>query len=243
MPRHRGSGSRGEELEHVVQTVPDIRRSQDLDPRRSQLDGQGNAVQPAADLHHGRRVLRRQLEPRHHVMCPLHKETARLRLGGVHIEPVIGNDQREDQPGPLPSHAQGLPTGGKNRQPGALPEQAVCQLCTGFDQMLAVVQDQQRRSHGYEAGQRGRIPAPYLPPQAHRLRNGRNHEPRLPKRRQLRPVHRRSPRSLARHQLQREPGLPAPGGTREGDQAYTADQLAKLPQLPLPADEAGQLGG
>jgi hypothetical protein len=44
--------SRGEQREAVAEPLEDLRRRQDLDPRRGELDRQGKTVEPPADLAH-----------------------------------------------------------------------------------------------------------------------------------------------------------------------------------------------
>ncbi len=55
----------------------------------------------------------------------------------------LGRGQAGHAPDDLTGHAERLAAGGQDLQSGAIFEQALCQVRSGFDQVLAVVQEQQ----------------------------------------------------------------------------------------------------
>ena len=54
---HRDSGTAGQQSEAVMQAVDDLGQRQRADPRGGKLDRQWHAVEPPADLDHGRAVV------------------------------------------------------------------------------------------------------------------------------------------------------------------------------------------
>jgi hypothetical protein len=66
--------------------------------------------------------------------------------GGLDPGPMLSVEEGENEPGPLAGHAESLPAGREYLEPGARAEQGVCQPGTPFDEVLAVVQQQERLS-------------------------------------------------------------------------------------------------
>lgn len=62
VPRQDGTSARGEQPEPVVETVGDLGHRQRPEPGGGEFDREGQAVESAADLHHGVDVLGRDLE-------------------------------------------------------------------------------------------------------------------------------------------------------------------------------------
>ncbi len=94
-PRHAGA-ARGRELEPALEAAKERRRRQHLAPGRRELDGEGQPVEPLADLRNDRRGLVRQLEVGPDRAGPLNEEHHRLGLaqGRNGILALGGNAER-----------------------------------------------------------------------------------------------------------------------------------------------------
>jgi len=138
-----------QELKPMLELPQHLRRGQDLRPGARQLQGQGNALQGRAKVRHGPRVRPRHLEVGSRCLRPVHEELhavaahqplgrafpARRRQGrheGLGLARQVQRLARRDQAG----------HGGrtlKERPHGHRPI---------LDEVLEVVQDQQRRLPG-----------------------------------------------------------------------------------------------
>ena len=154
-----------------------------------------------------------------------------------------GQRQRRHPVDGLPADAQRLAAGGQQVHPRAPPQDRLRGLGAGADQVLAVVQHDQDvlGGQGVEQGVQGG-PA-RLPGDPQRLRNGRRHGVLVGDRGQLHQPHPvPGPVQQLGGHLQAQPGLAAPPGPGQRDQARGSHQGPDLGQLPVPADEPRQLG-
>src|SRR5215208_1749890 len=83
LPLWQVSGPAGQQLEAVAQTREHRLRGKQLYPRRRELYGQGQSVEPRTDLDHRGVVLLRQREVWPDGLGPLHEEPERLVLCGA----------------------------------------------------------------------------------------------------------------------------------------------------------------
>ena len=131
-------------------------RRQHFDPRRGQLDGEGQAIQPPADGGDGCRVVRGEGEGRLDRCCPLDEERHRrdLRQFCDRWQPVCrGQWQGEQREHPLSPHTERLATGGQDGEAGTGGKERDDVGCGG-EHPLAVVEDEQQPLGREEGGQR-----------------------------------------------------------------------------------------
>ena len=128
--------------------------------------------------------------------------------------------------------------------PRAAPRDRLRGLRAAADQVLAVIHHDQHILRGEGIQQSLQRRQAWLPSKPQRPGDGRRHRVLVGDRGQL-----RQPRpvpgpiqQLGRH-LQPQPGLPAPPGPGQSDQARRLHQGPDLGHLPVPADERRQLGG
>ena len=159
MSCRRVSGASVEQGQAVVESLEKVTRFQDGRPGGGQLDGQGQAVEAFADLHHGVAAVspgsassRAQREGRVHRACPLQEQGLRCRgsVGGAAgggggaqwAEPVpVFADEAES----LAARGQDLQTVGGAGQPG--------QSGGAGKELLEVVEDQQHVAAGQRPGE------------------------------------------------------------------------------------------
>ena len=77
LPGRPGAAAPGQQAQPVAQPGVDLLRGQHRQPRRGQLDGQRQPLQPAADPGHRRHVRLGDREPRHHLRGPLGEQPHR----------------------------------------------------------------------------------------------------------------------------------------------------------------------
>ena len=145
MARQGGAAAAGQQMEAVIQAGGDLLHREQPDPRRSQLDRQRDAIQPAANCataaalssviwKPSRQAAARSWNSRTASYClsfsPASGSSAPGMLERRHIEHRFARD------------AQRLPAGRQDMQVRAATQQSLDQLGAGFDQVLAVVQHQ-----------------------------------------------------------------------------------------------------
>ena len=148
MARGRGARAADQEGEDVVQPLGQLGRGQDPHPRRGQLDGQRQAVEPLADGGHLSGVLVGDLERRPDQLRPLLEQLDRVRggqgrRGQAGARASLGQRERRYLPVELALHAQSLAAGGQHGQRRAGGQQALGQAGRRSGQVLAVVQHDQ----------------------------------------------------------------------------------------------------
>ena len=239
---------RGEQPEHVVQPGGDLLRIEDACPRGGQLDGQRKAVEPVTDLRDRGRVSVGQLERRPHRLSPLDEQADRLarrrcccaadRFAG------LGERERRHEPGALASDPERLAARGHDAEPRAASEQRLRQPGARLDQMLAVVQHEQRFpiAQRLEQGVPGRSDA--VAAHAQRVGDVVRDELGIRERGELHPGNAVGVlRPHAARHLEGETGLAAPARAGECQEPRALEQLLDGRRLALAADERGELGG
>ena len=158
MTRQGGAASARQQAEPVRQAIEDLLHGQDSCSDRSQLDGQRQAVKPAANSRHRGLVRRRQLEGARGSLRPLDKEHDRLvlsqliqRLGGVARRQLQGRD-REHM---LARHGQRFAGGGDETHIRGNPDDLAHEISRRSKQVLTVV-DHQQQGFVLQVGQQER---------------------------------------------------------------------------------------
>ena len=249
MPGDRRTAAAGEQPKPVVQPRRDLLDVHRAGARGGQLDGQRQTVQAAADLDDGGHRVPVQPQPWAHGARPV-GEQAHRRSGQDGGRIVAVMTQRRDGEQHLSGDGQRFAAGGEDAQPRTARQESVGQIGRGVDQMLAVVQDQDRRPVGQRIGQSFERVAPHCGAgfdvhgvahteraddglgQVHRVGDGGELD-------QPDPVWR--VRQQRGADLTGEPGLSRAARTDERDQSALADQLAKLREFGVASQEAGQL--
>ncbi len=243
-----GAVAAAQQPEPVVQPGRDLRHRQGPQPRRGQLQGQRQPVEGAADPQHRRGGVGVEGEPGRHVGGPVGEQPhRRVRGRRLRCARRVRDGQAADRAQRLTGEAQRLPAGGQHPQPGSGGEQPGGQPGRVVDDVLAVVEHQQqapagqRRHQPVGAGRRG--PPGAAQPGVAQVQRGQ---------------HRRRDRRAGRHRGQLhqahrpvvpgrrgggQPGLAGAAGPVQRHQPRRGEQLLDAPQLPFPADEAGQRGG
>ena len=159
----------------------------------------------------------------------------------------LGQGQRRDPPGGLAGDAEGLAAGGQQAHPGALLEDGVHEPGAGLDDVLAVVQEEERVAlleQGDERRLRGLAGAL---PRPHRGQRGARDERRVGGGREGREVD--EPHAVGDgagatgHGLEGESGLAHAPRAGQRHQRARGEQAPDLRELPLAPDEAGELHG
>ena len=121
LARQGRSAARGEQPEHVVQSRGDLPGIEHPCARGCQLDGQGEPVEPAADLRDGGRGIVVQLERRPHGARSFDEQPRRLARGRRRARGGLGLGERErrHQPGVLAADAERFAARGQDAEPRA----------------------------------------------------------------------------------------------------------------------------
>ncbi len=144
LPAHCGPRSPGQQPETVVQPGGDFGRREHAQPRGGQFDRQRDPVQPAAYLADRGSVVRGDREIRHGAARPV----------GEQLDRLASVRQRRHPPGRLAVRADRLPARRHDDQPGAGPQELLGQHGARIEEMLAVIQHQQRAPGSDEPGHR-----------------------------------------------------------------------------------------
>ena len=157
LPRRRGPVAGTQQREAVAQPGGDLLGGQHAHPGGGQLDGQRHAVQGAADVRHRHRVPLRDREAGPGRRRPVREQLGRLEAGQLRSVPgsVRGrHGERRDLPHGFLRDPQRLLAGGHDAQFRAARQQALAERGARVNQMLAVVEHDQRLPGLQGAGQR-----------------------------------------------------------------------------------------
>ena len=233
-----------EQPEAVLETVQDLDRREGAQPHRGELDRERDAVEPAAQLHHGVAVAVRELEVRRHGRGAVEEERDGVvvcRVAGPDLG--VGRRQGRHDEDLLALDAEHVPAGGEDAQAGRRGQQLAGQHRAGVGEVLAVVEHHQQPlllQVGREVASRIRGDLAQLEGVGHGVRQqlgvvkgGQLDEPHA--------VGKGAP-DLGRHP-QRQPRLADPTDAGQGEHPAAGQELPGLGQLASTAHEAGQLGG
>ncbi len=235
----------GEQAEGVVEAVEDLRDGEHVNPGRRQLEGERDAGEAGADAGDGVGILRRQREGGGDGPRPGHEELHRRGTGEfVHGGQVIRvrGHQRRDAILALARDLQPLAAGGEDAQGGAGGEQVVGEGGAGVDQVLAVVEDEERGPGGEEGGQGRQHRAARSFPQAEGGGHGDRDARGIGDRREFdKPEALREGGSEVGCKLQGEAGLAAAADTGEGEQPLIGvqEQIAQRGEFGRATDQRG----
>jgi hypothetical protein len=243
--RQRRTAAAAEQTEDVVQAPRDLLGGYHPDAGGGQLDRQRDAVEPAADLRDRGAVRLAEAEGGEHGARAVDEELHRL-AGGQPLRGellrVVGERERGHQPGRLARNAERLAAARQQREARAAPQQRIGERGAGVDQVLAVVEHEQKRARLEVLGERLLGITAGLLAQAELLGDLGGQERRVGERGELDPF---DPVRViardARGDLQREARLAASARAGQGEQARAAEQPAHRGDLALTADEAGEL--
>jgi hypothetical protein len=226
------AGCPDQDPEAVLELRKQVRQRHRPCARRGELEGERNAVQPAADLLR-RCPVRLQLEPRDSLPHPFGKEGDRF----VFVEGAKPEDE-------LTRNAERLLAGRQHAEAGAGEEQVLHEPRRGHKDVLAVVDEQQSA-----------LSAEGLRHRAHRVAAGVDHEVEGTRRRvgdtgRLRdrgqvaePGATRKRICRAGSQLNGKTSLTRPAAAGDRQKAGAGKEVTRLGQLPRPADKARELPG
>ena len=130
-----------EQSEAIRHPVEDLRRAQHRDAGSRQLDGERHTVEPAADLPDREVILLAQVEAGVGGLGALDEQFDRRRL---RVAVVQGGNRHHH----LAVDAEALAGGGEQRRRRRLTEQPLGELDRSVEDVLAVVEDQQRVALG-----------------------------------------------------------------------------------------------
>jgi hypothetical protein len=239
MPRDRRAAALRQQLEPVVEARGNLDRGEDAHTRGGELDGQGDAVQPRADLTNGGR---QRSQGRGGEPGPFDEQAHRVRLGDRLDRSAlgqVGNGESRHQPYHLAGDAQGFSAGGHDSQSRAGAQQRVDQLGARGDHVLAVVQYQEdglgAQVLSEDLGRRLESLLAQGERSGHRTRHHRGVD-------QLGQLDEPGPVPMLgtrpRRDLEGQSRLAHSGGAGERDQAAGGELFAQLRDLPVAADEA-----
>ena len=133
----------GEEPEPLVEQRRDLGGLEAGDAGGGELDGERDAVEPAADLHHGRRVGLVDVKRRCDGRGPFGEQRGRVRRQRRRGRRRLGNRERADGPQLLAVDAEPLPAGRQHAHVLAAAEDRVGEVGGDVEHMLAVVEHDQ----------------------------------------------------------------------------------------------------
>jgi hypothetical protein len=246
LPARRPAAGRGEQVETVFEVGEELVRRQRAEAPGGQLDGQRETVEMDADGGDGGPGGGGELETGQDGPRPVQEQPDGVgpQQGGPFDRSVqVWYRQRFEDDDGLALDLQRLPAGGEDAQPGAAAEQRFDQQRTGVDQVLAVVQHEQRPS--LPEGGCHRVEQRPSRPFGHGERGGHRlgQQVRVRHRDKLDHPHAVPERPLgAAGRFQDEPGLAGPGRPGHGHQPASAEQPAQPGQLRRPAHETVQRG-
>ena len=146
VPRQCRSPTPCQQAEGIGQAIQDLMWCQRSGARRSQLDRQWNAVEPAADLGDDLTVVSLQIDPRPGGLGPLDEKPGRVRpfeQCRVERTGVGRQSHRRQTPRELAHHAQHAATRHHDGQIRAPRQQQVDQIADLVGKVLGVVEDEQ----------------------------------------------------------------------------------------------------
>ena len=239
LPGRGGTRTGGQQVEPVVEALPDLLGRQRPQPYRRQLDGQRQPVQPPADPGDRGLVVGGEREPGYGGGGPLAEQGDRRVGAQSAVLPPGRYPQRLHAHHTLVGQSQGFPAGRQDPQRSDLAQQRAGQLGARLDQVLAVVQHQHGGSVGEELDQPGHRRRPRLVVLVDGLEHRRGYQLGVLQLVQLDPPDAagRQPDQLV-GRVPREPGLAHPRDPGQGDQPVPRDQALDVRQLAPAADEA-----
>ena len=182
LPRGRRPASGAEHAETVVEPLRDCRRSQRSQATGGELERERQAVEAKADARNVKSVVVANRKPGHRGIRPFDEEPHGLvaeHIAGLEcvlgIRDVQGRNPKHD----LSANMQRFAACGKDRQLRGAAQQGVGELRRRCEQMLAVVENKQKRTRPDKlddrideavAGQRAHVEG---------RRNGIRHEPAI----------------------------------------------------------------
>ena len=188
-----------EQREPIIQPGLDLVRCQRPYPRGSELDTQGDAVEPDAQSLDGLGVGRVDGEPG-------------TRLAGALCEQLdrLGGGERRQAPHALSSDAQRFPARRQDRDLRARADHRLGELGDGFEQVLAVVEADQRSPVTQLGGERAQRATRRIDEHPRRDAHGLGHRRRVGRPLKVDPPHPVLPAlDLRRGRLRGEPRLSA----------------------------------
>ena len=231
LPVRKVTAAAGQQAQRMLKPGRDRLRRQQPDPRRRQLDGQRQAVQPADNLRDRRRVLIVDGESRYHGGRALGEQPRRL-AGGQGRRGRVGHRvrdrKRRDRAFLLAGNAQRGAAAHQDPQGTGFLQQPYHDRCAG-QQVLEVIQDEQELPLAQLTDQvvHQRPVSGIL--QADALGDRRWHQSWIPHRRQRDEIH--PVRVIAGHlrrQRDAQPGLAAAAGPGQRDQVAALEQPFRL---------------
>ena len=240
MSRQRRATPSDEKTKPVVESLREPLYRDGTEPSRRELQRERKTVEAAADVRDGRRVRVVESEARQHSACALHEKLHRLRLHERCSR--IGNGERRHEPRYLAADAERLTTRRDDAERGTCTEQRVGQHGARADQVLTVVEHEQRTAVAKRRNERfGRAPSGLVRCAGGGERGTRDERP-------VRDGGELHPRDVASEggadalcELESEARLAAPGGAGEREQTCRREALARRHELTLAPDEAGEL--
>jgi hypothetical protein len=153
---HGAALTAGEQTESVLEPVRHLPRIEDLNAGGGQLQSERDAVQAAADPHHGVGIVRVEGKAGPGRAGPLAEEADRVAVGEFGGADIVGRQRkRRHVPDDLAGDAEELPACGEDRQAGAVGDEPVDEARYRPDQMLAVVNDDEGLAPGQVLGKTG----------------------------------------------------------------------------------------
>ena len=243
LARHGHPASAGQQRKSPVQPFHDLRERQSAQPGGGELDGQRDAIEPVAQLHHGIGVLLCHSEIGIDGAGAIDQQAHRLVLvDPLRRQRVVHRRgrQRRNGAGVFAGDAERLPAGGQNPQSRGFGEHRVDQVGDRRQQVFAVVQHDQQLPLAQVIDELAGGSAVGLI--GHRQRG---HHDRCETRFVLDTCQFDHPAAVAERparplgQFVRDPGLSDAAGPGKRHQARLRHRLLRLGKLTTAADEAG----
>ena len=232
----------GQESEPLAEVGADVGGGHGADAGRGQLDGEGDAVEAAADLDHVLEVVVTHGEAAADGGGPLLEQPQRGVLGGSHAERGrVGQGEGAEVLDRLAGHVEGLAGGRQQSDVGRAREDLLGQVGGGVDHVLAVVEHEQGGAagevvdEGVGAGRRAGGP--------HGRTHGADHVAAVEGGHEVDEPH--AVGVLAGEgagDLDGEAGLAHPADARDGHEAVVGELGHHGGDVVLPADEVGRRG-
>jgi hypothetical protein len=245
LPRKRRAAARAEHAERVAQPLQYLFRREHADPCRRQLERERHAVEPDAELGHRAGVAHVDLEAGRSVRSPFGKQPHRPQaheIGGRRQPLEVRQRERRDAPRDLALDPERLTARREQHHPGAGAHDRGGKRRAGIDQVLAVVEHDERVAVAELLNERRLGVPPVGQCQAQRGRHLGRHQLGVSERGEL---HQPGAVLKRRHAPRREfagkPALARPASPAEGQQPGAGEQPVNFTELPLATDEAGRL--
>jgi len=231
--------------EPVAEAGQDLLRGQGTQPDRRQLDRQRDALQADAQIGHRLAVGRVDAEARKDRGAPLGEQPHRLELQELLRRPqvtAVRHRQGRHRDGHLTGDAEHLTARGQDAHARASTQNRASEHGAGVQQMLTVVQHQQRLPAGQVLRQRRHRPPGRLIQQAHSPRDLRGEQSRVAQARQFHQPDAIAERpSCLPRRPHRQARLPDSAWPAQGNQPGTAERRPDRGKLRPPPDEPAQL--